>query len=244
MPLTGRRHHLQHVTAKLLRDSDILPVRQPHPRNARSSTIRERRILAAAAAWAQSVMVMPSTGWLLVLVAAATVASCADQDPPEQAESRATSDVVPTFDAGATSAAVLAAAVRYRVETYQSGYSTTLFIIDRVGRYSPDDGYITDWIDGRELTATERSAIATALEPRTVTWVSHWRDVTGESTSGTLPDRQAIILLAEPSIDGTRADVATELSCGGTCSYGATSMLEQSTAGDWLVTEETEGFGS
>ena len=173
-----------------------------------------------------------------------TAAAGPTDTQPEQQSSQSSADVDPALDAAAQSAEVLAAAVRYRVETYASGHYTTLFIIDHVGRYSPEDGYITDWVDGPELTATERDVIATALGPRPVTWISDWRDVMGEPPSPTLPNRHALILLAEPSIDGSRAEVATELSCGTTCSYGATSTLEQSPAGEWVVTGETNAFVS
>jgi len=213
---------------------------------------------------AQCVIVMLSRGICLVLLVTTIVAGCGDGRESatgeiavtmtsvgpsgastEQRSSVAVTDADPTLSAEVGSAEVLAAAVRYRVETYASGHYTTLFIIDRLGRYSEDDGYITDWADGQELTAFERAAIAAALEPRSVSWIAHWRDVMGDPPSPTLPDeRQAIILLAEPSIDGSRADVATELSCGTTCSYGATTLLERSSDGDWQVTGETDAFVS
>ncbi len=184
---------------------------------------------------------------LSLIALTASLAACGDTATTGDSAERSTSSATPpgtVGDADAASPEVLAAAVLHRVDTYAGGFYTTLFIIDRVGRYTADAGYITDWVDGRPLSALERTAIETALGPRAVTWISHWRDVRGEPPSDVLPARQAIILLAEPSIDESRAEVATELSCGSTCSYGATSMLERSSGGEWLVTGETNVFVS
>jgi hypothetical protein len=60
--------------------------------------------------------------------------------------------------------------------------------------------------------------------------------------SSTVPERDAIITVAEPAIDGPRAEVGTELWCGFTCGIGSISVLKRSPTGKWTVTEKIGGY--
>ena len=125
-------------------------------------------------------------------------------------------------DSSSEQAAVLAAAVLYRVtegNSFGPDLFTNVFVIERAGRYSEADHRITGWENGRVLTGAERTAIETALAPRVVTWIVHWRDVAGEHPPASLPEGQAIVTVAEPEIVGAVASVTTELFCGGMCVY-------------------------
>ena len=72
-------------------------------------------------------------------------------------------------DSSSEQAAVLAAAVLYRVtegNSFGPDLFTSVFVIERAGRYSEADYRIRGWENGRVLTSAERTAIETALAPR------------------------------------------------------------------------------
>ena len=140
---------------------------------------------------------------------------------------------------------VLAAAVLWRA-TVGNSWDTAdrfryFYIVERVGRVGAD-GFITDTDSGRVLGDEQRAAIEAALAPRRVEWVESWDAVVDEEATTTLPGDRAIITVAEPMIDGARAEVATELWCGFDCAIGSTSVLEQSADGDWTVTDQLGGY--
>jgi hypothetical protein len=153
--------------------------------------------------------------------------------------------VASTSPALDTTSAVLAAAVLYRATVGNSWDDpdrfNTLHIVERLGE-PHDDGFITGVDAGRPLTDSERSAIEAALAPRTVRWVPSRESVIGDQPSSTILERDAVITIAEPEIDGPRAEVGTELWCGFTCGLGTISVLELSPAGEWTVTEQIGGY--
>lgn len=52
-----------------------------------------------------------------------------------------------------------------------------------------------------------------------------------------------ILTLAEPEIDGSDAEVTSNLWCGGDCGIGGTHVLERAGTGAWSVTGMTEDGG-
>ena len=73
-------------------------------------------------------------------------------------------------------------------------------------------------------------------------WVHDLEAVIGTEPPLTVPDRHAVLMVAEPVIDGPRAEVATELWCGMTCGVGSTLVVERSGSGKWIVTGELGGY--
>lgn len=149
-----------------------------------------------------------------------------------------------SITADATSA-VLAAAVLYRATDGNSwddpNRFNTFYVVERLG-HADADGFITGLDTGRLLTDAERTAIEEALAPDTVYWVPSRESVIGDQPPMTIPETHAIITVAEPVLNGSRAEVATELWCGFDCGVGSTSVLEQSSTGDWTVTEQIGGY--
>jgi hypothetical protein len=139
---------------------------------------------------------------------------------------------------------VLAAAVLWRATTGNSwddpNRFNSFYVVGRLG-HADANGFITLGA-GRALTDAERAAIEAALAPGTVEWIDSRADVISEPPTVTIPEDRAIITMAEPTIDGGRAEVATELWCGFDCGIGSTSVLEQSPTGDWTVTEQIGGY--
>ena len=164
-----------------------------------------------------------------------------------------TSIVTPMPSAAVSSSAVvqpadgrvLAAAVLWRATVGNSwddpARFSHLYIVERLGHVDAT-GFITGVETGRALTQLERAAIEAALAPRTVQWVASWAAVVDERATTTLPEDRAIVTVAEPMIDGPRAEVATELWCGYTCAIGSTSILEQSPTEGWEVTDQIGGY--
>jgi hypothetical protein len=56
-----------------------------------------------------------------------------------------------------------------------------------------------------------------------------------------MPDRQAVVMLAEPVIEGERTEVGVELWCGMVCAIGPTRVVERTESGEWIVTVNTDG---
>jgi hypothetical protein len=144
-----------------------------------------------------------------------------------------------------TAAQVLAAAAKYRATERNSfsedDYFTTLHVVERLGRTGAD-GFVSFPEAAPAITDGERDAIEAALAPRTVIWVHSLDAVIGTEPPLTIPDRQAVLMLAEPILDGRRAEVGTMLWCGMVCGIGGTLVLEYNASGNWVVTDELGGF--
>ena len=142
-----------------------------------------------------------------------------------------------------TTAEVLAAAVVYRVtesNSFGDDFSfTTVYVVERLGEA---DGFIT-FSDSAPLIANRRRcSIETALAPLTVFWVHDLEAVIGTDPPVTVPERHAVVMLAEPVIEGDRAEVGVELWCGMVCGIGSTLVVERTESGGWIVTGELGGF--
>ena len=146
----------------------------------------------------------------------------------------------PVDDGGVLAAAVLRRATTRDGRTEPDRFSH-LYIVERLGR-ADADGFITGVESGRALTAAERAAVEAALAPRTVEWVESWDAVVDEQATTTLPEDRAIVTVAEPLVEGGRAEVSTELWCGYECGIGSTLVLERSPSGDWAVTDEIVNY--
>jgi hypothetical protein len=146
-----------------------------------------------------------------------------------------------TAETGDRAPAVLAAAVLYRTTTAANSFHqrfNTFYVVERLGQ-ADAVGLITGLESGSRLTGPERAAIEEALAPRTVHWVASPQAVRGDDrTPKTIPERHAIISIAIPTIDGDRAEVATELWCSYLCGIGGISILERASDGSWAVTGE------
>ena len=96
--------------------------------------------------------------------------------------------------------------------------------------------------DSRPLSSDERDAVESALSPRPVAWIPEFRIVVHDSPE--LPERQAILTITEPVIDGAMAEVTVELWCGMVCAGASTYLLERSPDGQWNVIGATGGWVS
>ena len=161
--------------------------------------------------------------------------------PPASASPRSTAET------GDPTPAVLAAAVLYRTTTAARSFHqrfNTVYVVERLGQ-ADADGLITGLDRGSRLTGPERAAIEEALAPRTVHWVASPQAVRGDDrTPTTIPAHHAIISIAIPTIDGDRAEVATELWCSYLCGIGGISILERAPDGSWAVTGESVSYVS
>ena len=151
-------------------------------------------------------------------------------------------------DATDESPALLAAVVLYRATVANSWadpeHFNAFYVVRRLS-HADADGFISGIASGPPLTDRERAAITAALAPRTVIWIDHPEDVRGDDAALlTIPDRHAIITIAAPVIDDDRAQVASELWCGGACAVGSTFLLQRSPNGVWKVTGQIGGYVS
>ena len=209
--------------------------------------------------------VMP-VGWIFVVVAGLAPSCSSDQtdggylagtvDSVEATSAATNGGVAASSDVVAstqlqqtdeTTADVLAAAAAFRATESNSfgdsDYFTTVYVVERLGE-ADDVGFITFADTAPLITDVQRCAIEAALEPRTVVWVDGLEAVIGTEPPVTVPDRHAVVMLAEPVIDGPRAEVGTELWCGMVCGIGSTLVVERSGSGEWIVTGELGGFVS
>jgi hypothetical protein len=142
---------------------------------------------------------------------------------------------------------VLAAAIAYRATDgngwVDPDHFRAFYIVRRLG-HADAEGFISGFRQGPRLTPGQGAAIEAALTPRTVTWVRSPKAVRGDQQKPRkMPDRTAIIIIAEPAIDGDRARVASELWCDWLCALGSTSVLERRN-GVWKVTEDNLAYVS
>jgi hypothetical protein len=120
------------------------------------------------------------------------------------------------------------------------GAFTTVHVVDRLGQERADLPSNVEFSDdARPMTDLQRSAIAAALAPRVVAWVHDLESVAG--TAMTVPSDEAVVMFAEPSIEGALAEVVVNLWCGMACGGGVTLVLERS-GEDWAVTERLDDF--
>lgn len=118
-----------------------------------------------------------------------------------------------------------------------------MYVVKRLGE-ADEVGFITFADTAPLITDDQRCALEAALDPRTVVWVDGLEAVIGTEPPVTVPDRHAVVMLAEPVIEGSRAEVATALWCGMVCGTGSTLVVERSGSGEWIVTGELGGFVS
>lgn len=59
---------------------------------------------------------------------------------------------------------------------------------------------------------------------------------------GAIAERQAVVTVSEPVIDGTVAEITVELWCGMECAHALNYLLEQSASGRWNVIGSTGGW--
>ena len=136
------------------------------------------------------------------------------------------------------SAAVIAAAVLDRVADQQPPF-TTFHVVEHLGE-SDESGMVFGLDEGRVLTTAEREAIEAVLAPNVVRFVESLEAVVGDELS--IAEKQAVIMIAAPSIDGSDAMVATNLWCGGLCGVGSIAILERTGDGAWTVVGEEGGY--
>ena len=186
---------------------------------------RTRRTVGAMAIGSIFLVGMMPVGWIFVVVTG-LAPSCSDHQtdsghPAEtvdsvEATSAATNgSVVPSRDVVAstqllptdeTTADVLAAAAAYRATESNSfgdsDYFTTVYVVERLGE-ADEVGFITFADTAPLITDDQRCAIEAALDPRTVVWVDGLEAVIGTEPPVTVPDRHAVVMLAEPVIEGS-----------------------------------------
>jgi hypothetical protein len=139
---------------------------------------------------------------------------------------------------GADTAAVVAAAVG--AHTGQADEYDSFQVVDRLSQLSGTTIDVS--ADSRPLSNDERAAVETILSPRVVAWVPNFRTI-GDNPPQ-IAERQAILTITEPFIDGPLAEVTVELWCGMTCAGALTYILERSATGQWLVIGGTGGWVS
>jgi hypothetical protein len=137
----------------------------------------------------------------------------------------------PVADILAAAAAHWRSGVRPRVRT--------LHVVDRLGEAN-EVGAIQFDDNSPQMTDLQRRAIESALAPRVVMWTHDLESVTG--TAMTIPREEAVVMFAEPTIEGGRAEIFVNFWCGMMCGGGVGLGLEQSSADGWKVTREFDGF--
>jgi hypothetical protein len=102
--------------------------------------------------------------------------------------------------------------------------------------------HVVDHLGRRPVTPEERAGVEAALAPGVVDWVADLRAVVGDQA--TIAERQAVVTVSEPVIDGSVAEITVELWCGMTCAGALTYLLERSPYGVWSVIGTTGGWVS
>jgi hypothetical protein len=135
-------------------------------------------------------------------------------------------------------AAVIAAAVG--AHTGNRGDYDVFHVVNHLGWLG--DHLIELSERSRPIAPDERAPVEAALRPDTVVWVPDLHAVVGDS--GVIAEREAVITLTEPIIDGSVAELTIELWCGMDCAGALTHLVERSAAGQWVVIGDTGGWVS
>lgn len=145
-----------------------------------------------------------------------------------------------TQEAADPVADILAAAAAHFLSVGERATLTTLHVVDRLGTASSPEMMIRFGDDSPPMTDVQRHAIESALTPREIIWTHDLESVGG--TAMTVPAEQAVVMFAEPAIEGGRAEVGANLWCGMLCGGGIGLRLEQSSTDEWIVTDEFGGY--
>jgi hypothetical protein len=144
-----------------------------------------------------------------------------------------------TNEAADPVADILAAAAAHWLSVGEHATFRTLHVVDRLGKASKF-GTIEFGDNAPQMTDLQRRALKSALAPRMVMWTHDLESVAG--TAMTIPRKQAVVMFAEPTIKGGRAEIVLNLWCGMMCGGGIGLVLERSSTDEWMVTDEFDGF--
>ena len=140
----------------------------------------------------------------------------------------------------------MAATARRRVTVDNSFGGQTAFsvvnVVEQLGIGTRNGMVDTRSPGGRPLTAAEKDAIAEALKPIAVEWVTDIQAVIGTGPLPSFHGRVAVLTMAVPRFSDGRAEATSMLWCGGTCGAGSTHVLSPAVDGTWSVTGTT-GIG-
>jgi hypothetical protein len=160
-----------------------------------------------------------------------TVTSTTSEQPPAATSTDPASDLVDPV------AGIVAAVASYWRPVSSS---RTLHVVERLGT-ADSVGFIEYSDKSPEITDEQRDFIAKALAPQAVSWVRHPDEV-----GGTVPPMfpsDGVVGFSEPVVDGSRARVyANHWDRFGAGGLGF--VVEQTTGGEWTVTDEFDGWVS